>query len=167
MLRKLSECGRALPGRNSRYCANLFTHSMIWERGCILASAVGSMRRLLEACIEYARERRQFGQSIGKFQLVSSKIVDMKMRLETSRYMLYNNAYQLSQGRTPIVEAAMAKLYISESWIKCCEDALQIHGGYGYMTEYQIERELRDALDSRLYSGTNEIQRDLIGSMLL
>ena len=66
-----------------------------------------------------------------------------------------------------IIEAAMSKLHISESWIQSCEDALQIHGGYGYMTEYEIERELRDALGSRLYSGTNEIQRNVIASLLL
>jgi hypothetical protein len=147
--------------------ASLFTHSMVWERGCILAGAVGSMRRLLETSIAYAKARKQFGQAIGKFQLVSSKIVDMKVRLETARFMLYNCAYQLGRGRTPLIESAMAKLYISESWIECCQDALQIHGGYGYMKEYEIERELRDAIGSRIYSGTNEIQRNVIASLLL
>jgi len=146
--------------------AGLFTHSMTWERGCILASAVGSMRRLLERCIRYAKERKQFGQSIGKFQQVSTKIVDMKVRLETARYMLYHGAYQRSLGRTAVMEAALAKLHISESWVKSCEDAIQIHGGYGYMTEYEVERELRDAIGSRLFSGTNEVQRNLIGSLL-
>jgi len=145
----------------------VFTHAMTWERGCILASAVGSMQRLLEMCISYAKGRKQFGQSIGKFQLVAGKIVDMKLRLETARYMLYHCAYQLLRGRTAIVEAALAKLHISECWVQCCEDAIQIHGGYGYMTEYEIERELRDAIASRLYSGTNEIQRNLIASLLL
>jgi hypothetical protein len=147
--------------------ASLFTHSMTWERGCILASAVGSMQRMLEVCIRYAKERRQFGQPIGKFQLVGNRIVDLKVRLETARYMLYHGAYQRSQGRTALMEAAMAKLHISESWVRCCEDAIQIHGGYGYMTEYGIERELRDALGSRIYSGTSEIQRNIIASLLL
>jgi hypothetical protein len=147
--------------------ASLFTHSMTWERGCILASAVGSMQRLLESCIQYAKQRKQFGQPISKFQLVSSKIVDMKLRVETARYMLYNGAYKRSIGQTAIMEAALAKLHISDCWVKCCEDALQIYGGYGYMTDYEIERELRDALASRLYSGTNEIQRNLIASLLL
>lgn len=147
--------------------ASLFTHSMTWERGCILASAVGSMQRLLETCIKYAKERKQFGQSIGKFQLVASKIVDMKLRLETARMMLYAGAYQRSIGRTAIMEAALAKLHISESWVRCCEDAIQIHGGYGYMVDYEIEREMRDAMGSRLYSGTSEIQRNIISSLLL
>jgi alkylation response protein AidB-like acyl-CoA dehydrogenase len=146
--------------------ASLFTHSMTWERGCILASAVGSMQRILETCIRYARQRKQFGQPIGKFQLVASRIVDMKLRLETARAMLYQSAYQRSIGRTAVMEAAMAKLHISECWVKCCEDAMQIHGGYGYLTDHEIEREMRDALGSRIYSGTSEIQRNLIGSLL-
>jgi alkylation response protein AidB-like acyl-CoA dehydrogenase len=147
--------------------SSVFTHAMTWERGCILASAVGSMRRMLEVCIRYVKQRKQSGQPISKFQLVASKLVDMKLNLETARHMLYHNAYQLGIGRTPIVEAALAKLHISECWVKCCEDAIQIHGGYGYMTEYEIERELRDAIASRIYSGTNEIQRNVIASMLL
>ena len=64
------------------------------------------------------------------------------------------------------MEAALAKLHISESWTRSCEDAIQIHGGYGYMTEYEVERELRDAIGSKLYSGTSEIQRNIIASML-
>jgi L-prolyl-PCP dehydrogenase len=144
----------------------LFADSMSWERGCILAGAVGAMRRLLETSIRYATEREQFGQPIGKFQLISSKIVDMKIRLETARGLLYQSAWQKSRGRSVYLEAALAKLYISESWIECARHALQIHGGYGYMVEYGIERELRDALASTLYSGTSEIQRTIIGPLL-
>lgn len=147
--------------------SSLFTHSMNWERGSILAGAIGSMQRLMDKCIQYAKQRKQFGKTIGKFQLIASKIVDMKIRLETARYMLYKNAYERSIGKMAIMEAAMAKLYISECWVKCCEDAIQIHGGYGYMTEFEIERELRDAIASRIYSGTNEIQRNVIASLLL
>ncbi len=146
--------------------ASLFTHSMAWERATILASAVGSMQRLLEACIRYARERRQGGQPIGKFQLVATKIVDMKVRLETARHLLYHTTWLRSRGKSATLEAAMTKLYISESWVQSCQDAVQIHGGYGYMTEYELERELRDALGSRIYSGTNEVQRTIIASLL-
>ena len=144
----------------------LFTRSMTWERGCILASAVGSMQRLLETCIRYAKTRKQSGQSIGKFQHVAGKIVDMKVRLETARYLLYYGAWLRSQGKSGLLEASMVKLYLSDCWVKSCEDAIQIHGGYGYTVEYEIERELRDALGSRLYSGTSEIQKNLIASML-
>lgn len=146
--------------------SSLFTHAMTWERGCILASAVGSMQRLLETCIRHARKRKQFGQPIGKFQLVGSRIVDMKLRLETARAMLYQSAYQRVAGRSAVLESALAKLHISECWVKCCEDAIQIHGGHGYMTDLEIEREMRDALASRIYSGTSEIQRNLIASLL-
>jgi L-prolyl-PCP dehydrogenase len=146
--------------------ASVFVHAMNWERGCILASAVGSMQRLLERCIEYARQRRQFGKPIGKYQQVSGRIVDMKLRLEAARYLLYHCAYQRSIGKTPTAEAALAKLHISESWVRSCEDAIQIHGGNGYMTEYELERELRDAMGSRIYSGTSEIQRNVIAGLL-
>jgi alkylation response protein AidB-like acyl-CoA dehydrogenase len=145
---------------------SLFTHSMTWERGCILAGAVGTMRRLLETCVCYAKTRKQFNQPIGKFQLVATKLVDMKMRLETARYALYHAAYKRSLGQAAVLEACMAKLHISECWTRTCEDALQIHGGYGYMTDSEIERELRDALGSRLYSGTNEIQRNIIAALM-
>jgi alkylation response protein AidB-like acyl-CoA dehydrogenase len=145
---------------------NLFTDSMTWERSCILASAVGAMERILETCIAYANERRQFGEPIGKFQLVAEKIVDMKMRLEASRALLYRAGWLRSRGKSIFLEAAMAKLQISESWIQTALDAVQIHGGYGYMVEYEIERELRDAVSSKLYSGTSEIQRMIIASLL-
>jgi len=144
----------------------LFTRSMTWERGCILSNAVGSMRRMLEASVRYANERKQYGQSIGRFQHVSGKIVEMKLRLETCRLLLYQGAWVRSEGKSGFLEAALAKLHISDSWVKTCEDALQIHGGYGYMVEYEIERELRDALGSRLYSGTSEIQKNLVASLL-
>lgn len=145
---------------------SLFTHSMTWERSCILASAVGAMERLLEISLRYSRDRKQFGQPIRKFQLVATRIVDMKMRLEESRAALYRTAWLHSKRKRVILEAALTKLIISENWVKCAEDALQIHGGYGYMTEYEIERELRDALGSKLYSGTSEIQRMLVASLL-
>jgi hypothetical protein len=145
---------------------SLFTHSMNWERSCILASAVGTMQRLLETSLRYSRDRKQFGQAIRKFQLVATKIVDMKMRLEESRAALYRTAWLQGKRKRVILEAALTKLTISENWVKCAEDALQIHGGYGYMTEYEIERELRDALGSKLYSGTSEIQRTLVASLL-
>jgi alkylation response protein AidB-like acyl-CoA dehydrogenase len=145
---------------------SLFTHSMNWERACILSNAVGSMQRLLDISIRYARDRKQFGHSIGKFQLVSSKIVDMKMRVDQAQAALYRTAWLQTKGRNVYLEAALAKLTISENWVRCAEDAIQIHGGYGYMVESEVERELRDALGSRLYSGTSEIQRVLVASLL-
>ena len=120
----------------------------------------------METCIAYAKQRKQFGQSIGKFQAVADKIVDMKLRLESARLLLYTGAWQRSQGKSAFLEAAMTKLYLSDCWVRTCEAAIQIHGASGYMVEYEIERELRDAIASRLYSGTDEIQRSIIASML-
>ena len=144
----------------------IFTRSMTWERGCILASAVGSMQRMLEACVKYAGTREQSGQTIGKFQHVSGRIVDMKMRLETARYLLYYGAWLRTRRKAGFMEAAMVKLYLSDCWVKTCEDAIQIHGAYGYTVEGEFERELRDALGSKIYSGTTEIQKNLIAGML-
>ncbi len=146
--------------------AFLFTRSLTWERGCILASAVGAMQRLLEKCIRYANERKQGGQSIGKFQQVATKIVEMKLRVESSRHMLYHFGWVAGRRKAVYLEAAMTKLHIADAWVKCAEDAIQIHGGYGYMTEYEVERELRDAIGAKLYSGTSEVQRNIIASLI-
>jgi alkylation response protein AidB-like acyl-CoA dehydrogenase len=144
----------------------VFNHSMDWERSCILANTVGAMQRQLERSIEYANERAQFGQPIGKFQAVSHRIADMKVRLETARLLLYQQAWKKSRGRTSPLDAAMVKLYLSECFLHSSLDALQIHGGYGYMAEYELEREVRDAVGSRLYSGTSDIQRNIIAAYL-
>jgi L-prolyl-PCP dehydrogenase len=147
--------------------ATIFNHSMGWERSCILASQVGRMQQQLDACIRYAKEREQFGKPIGNFQLVAAKIADMKVRLETSRLLLYRAAWQLSQsGEDGAMEAAMAKLYISESAITSALDAVQLHGGYGYMQDFHVEQQLRDSIGGTLYSGTSEIQRMLIARHL-
>src|SRR5262249_18469383 len=116
--------------------ANLFTHSMTWERSLILAGAVGAQERLLETCIGFAKKRRQFGQPIIKHQLIASKLVDMKLRLETSRQLLYHTAWLRAQGRSGFLEAALAKLHISECWVQSCLDAVQVFGARGYLKEY-------------------------------
>ncbi|CAN5296301.1 acyl-CoA dehydrogenase AcdA [soil metagenome] len=146
--------------------AALFTHSMSWERALILATAVGGMQRQLEACLRYTKERKQFGERIIKFQLVAQRLVDMQLRLEASRAALYKAAWLKSCGKSALMEAAMAKLCISESWIQSCQDAIQIHGANGYTSEYGLERELRDAIGSRIYSGTAEIQKLIISSLM-
>ena len=144
----------------------IFTHSMEWERSCILAAAVGTMERSLERCVAYAREREQFGQPIGGFQAVSHRIVDMKVRLEAGRLLLYRLGWLKAQGRRATLEASLVKLYLSEAWVASSLDALQVHGGYGYMTESGLERDVRDAIGSRIYSGTSEIQKNLIARQL-
>lgn len=145
----------------------MFSSSMEWERGLILANCIGIMDRQLKACLKYANTRKPGTQVIGKYQSIAHKLSEMKVRLETSRLMLYNVAWIKSKKKTATVESSVAKLYISESYIQNCRDAMQIHGGYGYMAEYELERELRDALASSFYSGTSEIQKNIISSMLL
>lgn len=140
----------------------IFECSMEWERGCILASCLGVMRRQLDECIEYARTRKQFGKAIGKNQSVANRIVDMKVRLETCRPLVYRIGALKDANQDATVEAALAKLHVSESFVKSCLDAVQVFGGYGYMTDMQIERDLRDSVGSTLYSGTSEIQRNII-----
>ncbi|MGD0760689.1 MAG: acyl-CoA dehydrogenase family protein [Candidatus Sulfotelmatobacter sp.] len=140
----------------------IFTASMEWERICILAGHLGTMRRLLETSIEYAGDRQQFGHPIGQFPAVAGKIADMDIRLETARLVLYKAAWLKKQGKHPLREAAIAKTYVSEACVQSCLDAIQIHGGYGYMTDYQIERELRDSIAGKIYSGTSEIQKMIL-----
>jgi alkylation response protein AidB-like acyl-CoA dehydrogenase len=144
----------------------LFTHAMDWERICLFASHVGAMERLLETSIAYARTRTQFGQPIGKFQAVSHRIADMKVQLEAARLLTYRAAWRLGRVKSVSLDAAMAKLFVSESLVKTALDTVQIHGGYGYMTDYEVERALRDAVGSTIYSGTSEMQRNIIARWL-
>ncbi len=139
----------------------VFNSSMERERALILASTVGTMERNLERTLAHAREREQFGQPIGHFQAVAHRIVDMKLRLETARLLLYRLGWLMEEGRSTALDAALCKLHLSESFLTSSLDAVQLHGGYGYMTEYELERDLRDAVGSRLYSGTSEMQRNI------
>ena len=152
-------------GREGRG-AIVFESSMEWERGCILATCLGVMRRQLETCLAHARTRRQFGKPIGKFQSVANKIVDMKVRLDTCRPLVYRIGALKDQKKSAVQEAAIAKLYVSDCFVKSSLDAIQIFGGYGYMTEQEIERDLRDAVGGTIYSGTNEIQRNIVAASL-
>jgi alkylation response protein AidB-like acyl-CoA dehydrogenase len=165
----LKDCRIPVSARLGRegFGADVFNCSMAWERASILATCLGTMRRQLEKCIEYARARKQFGQPIGKFQSVANRIVDMKVRYETARLLLYKVGWLMQANKSTHLDAAMAKLYVSESFLSSCLDAVQVHGTAGYMTEFDFERELRDAVGSRLYSGTSEIQRNIIAKQLL
>jgi alkylation response protein AidB-like acyl-CoA dehydrogenase len=146
--------------------SRVFDNSMEWERSCILASHVGAMERQLETCLRYARERRQFGQPIGRFQSVSNRIADMKVRLEAARLMITKVAWLKDTGRPAAIDGAIAKLYVSEAFVRSSMDAIAIHGGYGYATETEVERDLRDALGGTIYSGTSDIQRLIIARWL-
>lgn len=140
----------------------VFNCAMEWERSLILACAVGTMQRQLERCVRYAKERRQFDRPIGSFQAVSDKLVDMKLRLETSRLLLYHAAWLMGTGAPTGLASALAKLHLSESFVASSLDAVQVHGGLGYLTDTGIERDVRDAVAGRIYSGTSEIQRTIV-----
>lgn len=144
----------------------IFSSAMEWERACIFAGHLGAMDRLLDDCIGYAKKRRQFGQPIAKFESVADRIADMKVAIEAGRALLYKVGWLADQGKSAILEAAMAKLFVSEAHNRAALDALQLYGGYGYMKEYPIEREVRDALSGTLYSGTSEMQRKIIARCL-
>jgi alkylation response protein AidB-like acyl-CoA dehydrogenase len=124
------------------------------------------MARLLEVAIKYASSRKQFGQPIGKFEAVSHKIANMKVQLEASRLLVYKAASMLDKTRTVSLDAAIAKLFVSESLVQAAMDTVQIHGGYGYMADYEVERDLRDSIASTIYSGTSEMQRNIIARWL-
>jgi L-prolyl-PCP dehydrogenase len=146
--------------------SRIFSDSMEWERSCILGSHLGAMQRLLERCIQHANDREQSGQSIGRFQTVANRIVDMKLRLDTARLLIYQVAWLKKVGRPAVMEAALAKLYLSECFVQSAMDAVRTLGGYGYTTEYEVERDLRDAIGGTLYSGTSDIQRNIIARLL-
>lgn len=146
--------------------AAVFTGSMLWERACLFAAYLGSMERRLEETIDYAKRRRQFGKALGKHQAVAHRIADMKLRLESSRMMLYRACWNRDQGRQCVMGVALAKLAVSEAAIASALDAIQVHGGMGYATEAGIEVGLRDAIGSTIFSGTSEIQRNLIAREL-
>lgn len=140
----------------------VFAESMDWERALLGACHLGSMQRLLEGAVRYSRTRKQFGQLIGKNQAVSHKIVDMKVRLEAARWLIFRAASDLDASREAGLHAAIAKVYASEAFVESARAGIQLMGGYGYMVESEVERIMRDALGSTIYSGTSEMQRNII-----
>jgi len=144
----------------------IFNHSIEHERGAILAHTIGTMERQLEEAIGYAKQRKQFGESISKFQAVSHKLVDMKTRIEAARLLLYRLGWNWDQGIGTLLDASMVKLFLSEAWVQTSIDAMWVHGGYGYMVETELERNVRDAFSSRIYSGTNDIQKNVMAHQM-
>jgi alkylation response protein AidB-like acyl-CoA dehydrogenase len=144
----------------------IFSAAMEWERACIFAAHLGAMERLLEETIAYAKTRKQFGQPIGRFAPVADAIVDAKVAIEAGRLLLYRVGARKDAGEDAVLDAAIAKLFVSEAHVAQALSALRIHGGYGYTTEFGIERELRDAIPGTIYSGTSEMQRKIIARLL-
>lgn len=130
------------------------------------ALSVGIAQACLDAALQYAKERQQFGQPISKFQAIQFKLADMKMKTELARLMVYKAAWLKDHGLPFSLEAAMAKLYASETCMQNASEAVQIYGGYGYMKEYPVERYFRDAKLMEIGEGTSEIQRLVIARLL-
>ncbi|HJV46581.1 MAG TPA: acyl-CoA dehydrogenase [Bacillota bacterium] len=130
------------------------------------AMAVGIAQGAYEKSLQYAKERKQFGNSLSSFQAIQFKLADMAMNIELARNMVYKAAWLKDQGRNFKKEAAMGKLFASEICMKVCDQAVQIHGGYGYMKEYQVERFFRDAKLLEIGEGTSEVQRMVIARQI-
>jgi alkylation response protein AidB-like acyl-CoA dehydrogenase len=139
---------------------------MKWEILCCFTIALGAMQFRLERCVEFVRSRVQFGSPIGSYQLISSKIVDMKIGAESARKWLYGSAAKFLEGADVTTDIAVAKLITSEANLKSAADAVQIFGGRGYLTETGMEKDLRDAMGGTIYSGTSEVQRVKIARLL-
>jgi butyryl-CoA dehydrogenase len=145
----------------------LFLKTLDGGRIGIAAMALGLAQAAYEAASAYAKERRQFGRAIGEFQGVAFMIADMATRIDAARLMTYRAAWLKDCGKPYTTEAAMAKLYASEVARDVTNDAIQVHGGYGYITEYKVERYLRDAKLTEIGEGTSQIQRLVIARNLL
>lgn len=133
----------------------------------IAAQALGIAEASLEAAIKYSKERKAFGKEIATLQAIQFKLADMAMKVDAAKMLTFKAAAMKDAGKKYFAEAAMAKLYASEIAVECALEAIQVHGGYGYVREYLVERYLRDAKITEIYEGTSEIQRIVIARSLL
>ncbi len=142
-------------------------HTLDGGRIGIASQALGIAEGALERTIEYVKERKQFGRSIGQFQNTQFQLADMATKVEAAKMLVYKAAMAKATQKTYSVEAAMAKLYAAEVAMEVTTKAVQLHGGYGYIREYDVERMMRDAKITEIYEGTSEVQRMVISGSLL
>lgn len=133
----------------------------------IAAQALGIAQAAVEASVRYANEREQFDRRIGEFDAIRQMLADSVVELETSRLLVYQAAWLRDQGRPHIKEASLAKWHASEAATKCANWAIQIHGGYGYLSEFHVERYWRDARICEIYEGTTEVQKMVVAAQVL
>lgn len=133
----------------------------------IAAMAVGIAQAALDKSVQYAKERKQFGKALADFQAIQFKLADMAVKIELARNMVYKAAWLKDAGQPFGKESAMAKYYASEMAMEVCDEAIQIHGGYGYMKEFEVERYLRDAKLLEIGEGTSEVQKIVISRHIL
>jgi acyl-CoA dehydrogenase len=137
-----------------------------WERLMMALGAVGAMRWCLEASLSYAREREAFGRSIGGFQAIRHKLAEMALKVEVGQAITYNALRLFHSGQDALREVTLAKLLSQRSAVEVADEAVQIHGGYGYMREYHVERALRDARLGPIGGGTDEVMKEIVGRSL-
>ncbi len=137
-----------------------------WERLSMALGAVGAMKRLLEVAIAYVKERQAFGRPIGRFQAIRHKIAEISVKAEVGQAMTYNALRLFHHGIDATKEVTQAKLFTQRACVEVADEVMQIHGGYGYMREYGIERALRDARLGPIGGGTDEIMKEILGKQL-
>ena len=144
----------------------LIMANFAWERLLMAIGAVGAMQRLIEVSVAYALEREAFGRPIGRFQAIRHQVAEMATKAEASRALTYNALRLFHEGQDCIQEVSMAKLVTQRAVLEIADQALQIHGGYGYMREYGIERAVRDARLGPIGGGTDEIMKEIVGKTM-
>ena len=142
-------------------------HTLDGGRIGIAAQALGIAEGALETTVKYVKERKQFGRTIGQFQNTQFQLADMAVKVEAAQLLVYKAAMAKAAQKSYSVEAAMAKLYAAETAMEVTTKAVQLHGGYGYIREYDVERMMRDAKITEIYEGTSEVQRMVISANLL
>jgi acyl-CoA dehydrogenase len=144
----------------------LIMANFAWERLLMSLGAIGGMKRLLDVTVDYALERQAFGRPIGHFQAIRHKVAEMATRMEANRALTYSALRTYVAGEAAIREVAMAKLLTQRALLEIADECLQIHGGYGYMREYGIERAVRDARLGPIGGGTDEVMKEILGKQL-
>jgi len=144
----------------------LIMANFAWERLLMAIGAVGAMQKLIDTTVAYASEREAFGRPIGKFQAIRHQVAEMATLAETCRALTYNALRLFHEGQDCIQEVSMAKLLTQRAVLDIADQSLQIHGGYGYMREYGVERAVRDARLGPIGGGTDEIMKEIIGKTM-
>ncbi len=145
-------------GKGFYYAMGVFDHS----RPSVAAGAVGVAQRAMDEAVQYARERVSMGKPIWQYQAIGHMIADMAMRIEAARLLVWKAAWSVDSGSKNTTAAAFAKAYAADMAMKVCTDAVQVFGGYGYMSEYPVEKLMRDIKIYQIYEGTSQIQREII-----
>jgi acyl-CoA dehydrogenase len=133
----------------------------------VAAQALGTAQGAFDRAVNYVRQRKQFGKKIIQFQATQHKLADMVTKIETARLLVYKAAWNFDEGRINVGLTSMAKMHAARTSVEVCDEAIQLHGGYGYMQEYEVERFYRDAKITEIYEGTREIQKNTIASHLV